>query len=106
MVYKGLWFKSEGYVRDQHQEYNMKGVAVFFFVVTLCFVQSFEDEKEKCSAKYPSMKGKCPKEPCAMTTCAEAGAVCKNSYCGGCNAKWYTNGQISEACSKFFLEKE
>lgn len=47
------------------------------FIGPLSVVQSFEDEKEKCSAKYPSMKGKCPKEPCAMTTCAEAGAVCK-----------------------------
>lgn len=79
---------------------------MFLLVVFLSLVQSFEDDNEKCSAKFPSMKGKCPKEPCAMTSCTEAGAVCKNNYCGGCNAKWFTNGEISEGCSKFFLEKE
>lgn len=84
----------------------MKGVAVFLLVISLSLVQGFEDDNEKCSAKFPSVKGKCPKEPCAMTSCTEAGAVCKNNYCGGCNAKWFTNGEISEGCSKFFLEKE
>uniref|UniRef100_K1QU24 Uncharacterized protein n=1 Tax=Magallana gigas TaxID=29159 RepID=K1QU24_MAGGI len=49
-------------------------------------VQSFEDDNEKCSAKFPSMKGKCPKEPCTMTSCTEAGAVCNGCALGvNCN---------------------
>lgn len=51
----------------------LKQFGLFFSIV----VQSFEDDNEKCSAKFPSMKGKCPKEPCTMTSCTEAGAVCK-----------------------------
>ena len=54
--------------------------------------QHFLDTREVCCGRscgcYASDMVECFADPCSVSTCDAAGAVCRANDCGGCNAEW------------------
>ena len=55
---------------------------------------------DKCACTDGSQPVNCFVDPCQVSSCDVAGAVCEANYCGGCNAEWYDAANM-RVCAQF-----